>query len=293
MSKPQIIIQKRLYQRPWFIVLVLTALVGLGFGIWQLVQLAGNVQSHTGYAPVSTEEDDELLEPTTLYIEYSDKTVSPLKLVTCNEPGATVSTEDVLDLQTVGVQPITYLVTIAGQEQTRTIDFTVRDTRGPTIGFVDDEPAIEQGDEFDAQSNIQFVTDEVDGDLPYRAAAPTSSASNIGLEVFYDTGWYTVEGRVYSDTPGTYTLKVTAIDKHGNVKSRDMKVRVNTTASTSGSSKSMPTSHLYVLNTRSHVFHLPSCYNGQQIADKNRLELTETRDEVLNMGYRPCENCNP
>lgn len=49
----------------------------------------------------------------------------------------------------------------------------------------------------------------------------------------------------------------------------------------------------YVCNTNSQVFHDPDCSGAKRISEKNRLSVTCTRDEVINMGYSPCSMCNP
>ena len=50
---------------------------------------------------------------------------------------------------------------------------------------------------------------------------------------------------------------------------------------------------LYVVNTRSGVFHYPSCEGAQSIYKKNRKEVTATRKELTDQGYVPCGYCEP
>ena len=50
---------------------------------------------------------------------------------------------------------------------------------------------------------------------------------------------------------------------------------------------------LYVINTKSGKFHLPSCKSVKDIKEKNRRDFTGTREEVIAQGYAPCGNCNP
>lgn len=49
----------------------------------------------------------------------------------------------------------------------------------------------------------------------------------------------------------------------------------------------------YVLNTNTGKFHNPSCNSVNQMKEKNKQEFHGTRDEVIDMGYVPCKNCNP
>ncbi|MCD8084060.1 MAG: DNA/RNA non-specific endonuclease [Clostridiales bacterium] len=49
----------------------------------------------------------------------------------------------------------------------------------------------------------------------------------------------------------------------------------------------------YVLNTNSKKFHRPSCSSVSKMKSSNRMDVTESRDEVIARGYVPCKNCNP
>ena len=49
----------------------------------------------------------------------------------------------------------------------------------------------------------------------------------------------------------------------------------------------------YILNTNSHKFHLPDCPSVQSIKEKNKEVFWGTRQELLNDGYEPCQNCRP
>lgn len=49
----------------------------------------------------------------------------------------------------------------------------------------------------------------------------------------------------------------------------------------------------YILNTNTKKFHLPECKSVAQIKAKNCQESEQSRTEIMNMGYEPCQNCNP
>lgn len=49
----------------------------------------------------------------------------------------------------------------------------------------------------------------------------------------------------------------------------------------------------YILNTNTKKFHLPSCSSVKQMYSSNKREYTGTRQEVINMGYKPCQKCKP
>ncbi|MBR5280348.1 MAG: DNA/RNA non-specific endonuclease [Clostridia bacterium] len=51
---------------------------------------------------------------------------------------------------------------------------------------------------------------------------------------------------------------------------------------------------IYILNTNTGKFHLPSCGHAGSIKEENRLEITgQTRDQMIDHGYSPCGTCKP
>ena len=49
----------------------------------------------------------------------------------------------------------------------------------------------------------------------------------------------------------------------------------------------------YVLNTNTKRFHIPTCSSVKDIKPKNYQESTLTREELIDLGYKPCGRCNP
>ena len=49
----------------------------------------------------------------------------------------------------------------------------------------------------------------------------------------------------------------------------------------------------YVLNTRSHKFHLPACPSVDTMSEQNKEDYYGTRQELLDQGYEPCGSCQP
>ncbi|MBQ3462096.1 MAG: hypothetical protein IJH36_03135 [Clostridia bacterium] len=49
----------------------------------------------------------------------------------------------------------------------------------------------------------------------------------------------------------------------------------------------------YVLNKSSKKFHRPNCESVGEMLEKNKLEFTGTREEVIKKGYTPCKRCEP
>ncbi len=50
---------------------------------------------------------------------------------------------------------------------------------------------------------------------------------------------------------------------------------------------------VYVINTRSGVFHYPSCNGVKEMSEHNKKEVTATRSELTAQGYTPCGYCEP
>ena len=49
----------------------------------------------------------------------------------------------------------------------------------------------------------------------------------------------------------------------------------------------------YVLNKNTKKFHYPYCSSVDDMAEKNKLFFSGTRDEVIEKGYVPCKRCKP
>ena len=60
--------------------------------------------------------------------------------------------------------------------------------------------------------------------------------------------------------------------------------RVQTEEDTEGS---------YILNTGSRKFHLPGCSGAEKISSKNRETYHGSRQDLIDMGYKPCGSCKP
>lgn len=49
----------------------------------------------------------------------------------------------------------------------------------------------------------------------------------------------------------------------------------------------------YVLNVKTGKFHYDWCESVGQIKEKNKEEITATREEMISQGYEPCGECRP
>lgn len=53
------------------------------------------------------------------------------------------------------------------------------------------------------------------------------------------------------------------------------------------------TAVVYVVNTKTEKFHLPSCGSVEDIKKENRFEFAGTRESAIAQGYEPCGRCKP
>lgn len=102
--------------------------------------------------------------------------------------------------------------------------FYVRDTVFPTIKFAEKSVVIAEGDLWKPEDNVKSVFDTVDGELESisKSDIPAHlydgySEPEQGTTQFYDHGWYFVDSDADLNCPGTYTVRITACDKNGNI----------------------------------------------------------------------------
>lgn len=96
-------------------------------------------------------------------------------------------------------------------------------------------------------------------------------------------------GKVTAVKAGTVTITA----KTSNGLKATCKVTVKEKSDTTVINSSANGNITYVLNTNTKKFHLPTCSSVKDMKDKNKQEVTCSRDEVIDMGYVPCKRCNP
>lgn len=64
-------------------------------------------------------------------------------------------------------------------------------------------------------------------------------------------------------------------------------------AAESESSQIIDGSIAFVVNTNSGKFHIPSCSSVSDITSHNRLDVSASREELIEQGYSPCGRCQP
>ena len=75
--------------------------------------------------------------------------------------------------------------------------------------------------------------------------------------------------------------------------SRSSELESTTEREVEKTSSEEPEEITYVLNTNTKKFHQPYCSSVQDIKDKNKKETTQSREEIISQGYKPCKRCNP
>ncbi len=49
----------------------------------------------------------------------------------------------------------------------------------------------------------------------------------------------------------------------------------------------------YIVNINTKKFHLPTCPSVKKMKESNKMTFTGSREDLINQGYDPCQNCNP
>lgn len=97
-------------------------------------------------------------------------------------------------------------------------------------------------------------------------------------------------GKVTAKKAGTATITAKTSNGLKATCKVTVKSKTGTAVTNSNSSSGKCT---YVLNTNTKKFHLPSCSSVDDMKDKNKKEVSCSREEVIDMGYSPCGRCHP
>ena len=232
----------------------------------------------------STEErlNEAKLNLTTTVLEYGAKETDPLKLVRCDNKDVTITTDSHLDLSVTGDQEVVYVLHLSDAERTEKKTFTVKDTRAPEIKLNDQTKTLDYGAEYDPYGNIASIRDPVDGDLKKAEGEDDTN------------GYYRIEGSVNPQQPGTYELKVIAVDRNGNEKTDTFKVTVSEAPIEEAAAEPAVPLHDYIANINTKKFHYPDCPSVNNMKEYNKKPYYDvTRDDMIAWGYVPCQKCNP
>lgn len=143
----------------------------------------------------------------TATVEYGSPNYD-IRSVVDSVDGEIISIKKDIDTTKVGPQEIVVEVEKNQIVKEVPIIVEVKDTIAPEIQLKEDTISLTEGDSFDVLDNLESVYDKVDGEITYQ------QKENLNLDD--DTNYYTIDSNVDSNVPGTYEVKITAVDKYGN-----------------------------------------------------------------------------
>lgn len=121
--------------------------------------------------------------------------------------GKVVSVKDNIDTSVVGEQQVVFEVLKDDVIREVPVNISVKDTTAPVINLKEDKVTITLGDDYDLTSNVDSVSDVVDGDIYY------SNEVNEDSNFYYNFNYNQDE----IVNVGEHEVEVNAIDKYGNV----------------------------------------------------------------------------
>lgn len=80
-------------------------------------------------------------------------------------------------------------------------------------------------------------------------------------------------------------------DSNGN--NSDSKSGVGADLGIESTPRTVPDGTTYVLNISSKKFHIPTCDSVSDMAEKNKAFSDRSADEIIALGYKPCQRCKP
>lgn len=131
--------------------------------------------------------------------------------------GRIVSIKKDIDTNKIGSQKLVLQVVRDNVYKDVAIDVEIVDSVAPIINIDQKEIKINQGDDLDLFSNIKYVYDFADGEIPYL---------EYGLVTDEACGYYTVTTDFNKNVCGLYKVVVIAVDKHGNKSSEEFEIVV-------------------------------------------------------------------
>lgn len=179
-------------------------------GVQELTIIACDQHGNKATATLVVIVDDPLADVTlkakVSKFEYAKDKVDATQYVTCSDPKVKVSTDERLDLSSVGKKTIVFTLRKGNSTKNESVTFTVRDTKKPTISLRGEKVTVEAGAPYDVFENVRSAKDEVDGELRPVDVEPSENGN----------GWFTIVGSYDTTRVGTYDLKVVACDRNGN-----------------------------------------------------------------------------
>lgn len=131
--------------------------------------------------------------------------------------GRIVSVKKDIDTNKIGVQKLVLQVVKDNVYKDVTIDVRIVDSVAPVISINQKKVTIKQGDNFDLFSNIKYVYDFADGEIPYLESESITDESR---------GYYTISTNFDKNVCGSYKIIITAVDTHGNINNDEFEIVV-------------------------------------------------------------------
>ena len=124
----------------------------------------------------------------------------------------------------------------------------------------------------------------------------TGKVADGWYRIKYDNGDAYVKSEYFSDQKPDLAPIIPAV-----VTAADNEVSTDSNSSDGGSSnfnsydnpEQQQTEETYVLNKNTKKFHYPSCDSVKRMSPKNYATSSQSREELINAGYEPCQNCHP
>jgi beta-lactamase superfamily II metal-dependent hydrolase len=92
-------------------------------------------------------------------------------------------------------------------------------------------------------------------------------------------------------------IKVLRTDQLGTIVAVSDGVRITFPGTSEGTAKDQVQSTAaeqdYVINTNTKKFHRPECKSAASMKKENRKTYQGAREDLIQMGYEPCQNCSP
>lgn len=148
-------------------------------------------------------------------VEYGTEKFDPKKLIAEISEGALTNYTKAVDTSKVGTQKLTFEVKKDNVIKKFSVLLKIKDTNVPVIELKEKEVNIYAGDAYDLNSNIQSVSDVVDGAIPY-------SENDVS-----DSSYYTINYSEFDyNKVGDYTIYIKAYDANGNISEDSFLVHV-------------------------------------------------------------------
>ena len=168
--------------------------------------------------------------------------------------------------------------------QVRSLEHTEGYEEGYNAGKIDVSESL-WGDGYDSGYDAGYI----DGSKYLETIASTEDAKETDTSS-YDTGYSEGYASGYADGASSVSLTAngeTGVSEISSASNATSEPQLVDTPSTTA-----PTCD-YIINTNTGKFHYPWCSSVGKMNESNKWYYTGTHDDVVNMGYVPCQRCCP